>query len=526
MLPLCVLLQGMSELEVWFETHVHSPLQKQNFDVDLVSVRVPTRGGDDNVLAKYYSMQQTRKAFQRAVLWLTSVKHDLMQLMGQESSPCVSEMMVDEGEEGHAVVNVLARKAYSLGANYLYRVHEDTVFFGRFAKPFASILSRSGKPYGIVGPCSFRKGDANYLLQHHFVHRTHMDVFEMQFYPQGLEPWWTDQWVSRVYGPQRTFISKYIGTVTRPAIRHQYILSNSAGYIATWVKSSRQDIHHWLEKEHHSNLTVAENLKHFYSGIGKNVMTALDMKPEFEHLNLECSSLSGTMSARFHWCLTTKRLHRLEYPSDLTAKASRMTVADRINWKLKNCSGKVLDFTLKNKFFGQNGNLVKKKHTRALNLHLRPPLVQCPSPSDASSPLPLIAVMAATTSRNIEDPSNATISLMKTMLPSLLFSLDCGFRYVVVLGCDTTDGFYSSREGEAMLRDWFETHMATMMRRRGVQLQLELMFVLNPVHKPGPVFLAMARRAYALGADYMYRVNDDTEVSRALNACHVMSLFD
>lgn len=30
--------------------------------------------------------------------------------------------------------------------------------------------------------------------------------------------------------------------------------------------------------------------------------------------------------------------------------------------------------------------------------------------------------------------------------------------------------------------------------------------------KPGPVFLEMARAAYAAGADYFYRINDDTEL--------------
>jgi len=35
--------------------------------------------------------------------------------------------------------------------------------------------------------------------------------------------------------------------------------------------------------------------------------------------------------------------------------------------------------------------------------------------------------------------------------------------------------------------------------------------VKNEVKKPGPVFLEMARAAYGMGADYFYRVNDDTE---------------
>ena len=34
----------------------------------------------------------------------------------------------------------------------------------------------------------------------------------------------------------------------------------------------------------------------------------------------------------------------------------------------------------------------------------------------------------------------------------------------------------------------------------------------NTMKKPGPVFLEMARAAYSAGADYFYRINDDTEL--------------
>lgn len=36
------------------------------------------------------------------------------------------------------------------------------------------------------------------------------------------------------------------------------------------------------------------------------------------------------------------------------------------------------------------------------------------------------------------------------------------------------------------------------------------LFQVNPLKKPGPVFNAVARRAYADGADIFYRINDDT----------------
>ena len=60
--------------------------------------------------------------------------------------------------------------------------------------------------------------------------------------------------------------------------------------------------------------------------------------------------------------------------------------------------------------------------------------------------LPLIAVMAATTTRGVPSPSPTNMALFLYMLPSLIRTLDCGFRYEYVLGYDIGDSFYDSKE--------------------------------------------------------------------------------
>ena len=60
--------------------------------------------------------------------------------------------------------------------------------------------------------------------------------------------------------------------------------------------------------------------------------------------------------------------------------------------------------------------------------------------------LPLIAIMAATTTRNVHKPSTKSLSLFTYLLPSLIRTLDCGFRYEYVLGYDKGDLFYDSEE--------------------------------------------------------------------------------
>tara|TARA_B110000305_G_C19343568_1_gene590451 strand:+ start:766 stop:924 length:159 start_codon:yes stop_codon:yes gene_type:complete len=52
------------------------------------------------------------------------------------------------------------------------------------------------------------------------------------------------------------------------------------------------------------------------------------------------------------------------------------------------------------------------------------------------------------------------------------------------------------------------------MGERGVSIKFMLVEVENEKKKPGPVFNAMLREAYHAGADYFYRLNDDTELTR------------
>lgn len=83
------------------------------------------------------------------------------------------------------------------------------------------------------------------------------------------------------------------------------------------------------------------------------------------------------------------------------------------------------------------------------------PISSCPSNTSSLNPddhsnlspsLPLIAIMAATTTRRIPHPSTSNLALFTLLLPSLIRSLDCGFRYEYVLGYDQGDPFYDSEE--------------------------------------------------------------------------------
>ena len=68
-------------------------------------------------------------------------------------------------------------------------------------------------------------------------------------------------------------------------------------------------------------------------------------------------------------------------------------------------------------------------------------------------------------------------------------------------------------EGMLQVDKWFAENVIKPMRANNILiLPIRKVRVHNTLKKPGPVFIEMARSAYKGGADYMYRINDDTEL--------------
>jgi hypothetical protein len=127
------------------------------------------------------------------------------------------------------------------------------------------------------------------------------------------------------------------------------------------------------------------------------------------------------------------------------------------------------------------------------------------------------------------------------MLPSLIRTLECGFRYVLVMGFDQGDLLFDAPHTKVQVSAWLDEHLVKAAAARGIQASFLLLSVRNDLKKPGPVFNAMAKtvskqqqqqqqplnsknneegdhhlskqgqRNSTGVADYIYRVNDDTE---------------
>jgi len=76
---------------------------------------------------------------------------------------------------------------------------------------------------------------------------------------------------------------------------------------------------------------------------------------------------------------------------------------------------------------------------------------------------------------------------------------------------DAGDPFYDSPERESIVRAWLDEHVVAKLTAAGLRARHALLRFANLLRKPGPIFNFMMAAAVDDGADYLYRINDDTE---------------
>lgn len=150
----------------------------------------------------------------------------------------------------------MARAAYDGGAHYFYRVNDDTELSATWPKLFVKTLQSLSSPYGVVGPIC-EQGNQK-ILTHDFVHRIHMDIFEMNYYPPQLTDWWMDDWISLVYGQTRTFKAKSAPVVHHTGAHGQrYTVDEShKGLLVDLVKEGRKKIRQFMLKHEIDDKTL------------------------------------------------------------------------------------------------------------------------------------------------------------------------------------------------------------------------------------------------------------------------------
>ena len=127
---------------------------------------------------------------------------------------------------------------------------------------------------------------------------------------------------------------------------------------------------------------------------------------------------------------------------------------------------------------------------------------------------PLLAITTGVTSRGVKKAHQHVnkLALFTRLLPSLTRTYDCDVDYLLVIAFDKGDEFYDTKAGQDEMNAWLVENMAKPMALAGVDINFLYVEVDNVLKKPGPVFNAMLKEAYKAGADYFYRLNDDTEL--------------
>jgi len=102
------------------------------------------------------------------------------------------------------VVVGLVQRAFEDGVDYFFQCNDDTVVVSKgWADSFIEALQSNPVQanLGITGPVDTNN---DRILTHAFAHRTHIEIFGY-FFPPVFKNWWSDDWVSTVYGSAHTF---------------------------------------------------------------------------------------------------------------------------------------------------------------------------------------------------------------------------------------------------------------------------------------------------------------------------------
>jgi hypothetical protein len=90
------------------------------------------------------------------------------------------------------------------------------------------------------------------------------------------------------------------------------------------------------------------------------------------------------------------------------------------------------------------------------------------------------------------------------------------YNYTFYVGYDQGDNFFDNASTVADMHQWFGGSMG--------QMHLKMVSFLNPRRKPGPIMNALSQEAYSDGCDFMYRINDDTELLTPWTSAFIRAL--
>jgi len=148
----------------------------------------------------------------------------------------VLRMFVNPLHKPGPVMNFLSRAAYNDSCDFMYQVKDTTECLTPWSSAFVSALHTMSLR-GVVGPSCLYGNTA--ILTHDFVHRGHLDIF-LTHYPPELTDWWSDDWITAVYGAQHTRKLGNVFVTKRPMADARYSINwDSAARLRALIAQGR-----------------------------------------------------------------------------------------------------------------------------------------------------------------------------------------------------------------------------------------------------------------------------------------------
>jgi hypothetical protein len=99
-------------------------------------------------------------------------------------------------------------------------------------------------------------------------------------------------------------------------------------------------------------------------------------------------------------------------------------------------------------------------------------------------------------------------------------------RYRVYIGYDIGDLFYDDDSNLEEFHARISRDLLVPAQGENIDISVAVMGFWNELKKPGPMFNFLSAAAVADGADYVYRINDDTEfVTRCVYVCVYVCMY-
>ena len=120
------------------------------------------------------------------------------------------------------MVAELIARAYADGYEWLFQLNDDArLISAGWEAALASALHFNPVYPGLGATGSTDENNAR-IFTHAFVHRTHVEIHG-RFFPRAFLNWYSDDWISSVYGASSTFKLRSV------RMRHQVEAQKTAG---------------------------------------------------------------------------------------------------------------------------------------------------------------------------------------------------------------------------------------------------------------------------------------------------------